>query len=164
MSTADWIQTAIAGVSFLGFVGLIFSLWSLRQATFASVYQGIASQMHDLDKLFVERPDLRPYFYGEEPKPVPHDEPERGRVLATAELIVDFADNFVAQRRVLPGDYERGWAEYFRALYVSSPAVQHFWKKSSGWYCDDLDELLRGPDADSRPPTTDAVPAEAVPA
>jgi hypothetical protein len=141
MNAGDWIQAVIAVVSIGALGGVIFSVWSLKAATFASVYQGIAGQMHDLDRLFVERPDLRPHFYGK--KDLPDDERERDRVLATAELIVDFADNFVAQSPLLPSQYTRAYSDYFRDLNRTSPAIRHFWAECGKWYCDDHDDALK---------------------
>jgi hypothetical protein len=155
MNTGEWIQAVAASISACAFVGLIVSVLILKRqteilnrqteeaakATFASVYQGMAGQMHDLDKLFIETPELRPHFYGKN-KELPDDEHERERVLATAELIIDFADNFVAQSALLPKEYERAYGAYFRDLYGSSLAIQQFWSECRGWYCDELNELL----------------------
>jgi hypothetical protein len=163
MSAGDTIQAAIAFVSFCAFVGLIFSIRSLREATFASVYQGIADQRHDLDKLFVETPELRPHFYGTN-KQLPDDERERERVLATAELIVDFADNFVAQSPLLPSRYdEQAYGRYFRDLYRRSLAIQRFWSESGDWYCDELRDLLTEGAPAPAPSTSESVPADAEP-
>lgn len=157
MSTGEKIQAVGAIV---GLAGLIWSIWSLRKATFASVYQGIAGQMHEIDKLFVEKPELRPYFYGD--TPLPEDCNERQRVLATAELIIDFADNLVAQRPFLPRKYERGYDDYLRELYGSSLAMQRFWSDcGKRWYkSEELNNLFRDPPA---PTTSGSASADAQP-
>ena len=170
MTTSDKIQAIIAAISALGFLGLIVSVLILNnqtnqatKATFATVYQGIAAQMQDLDKLFIEMPDLRPYIY--RGKPLPDDERERDKVLATAELLVDLADHFIAQSPLLPQHHQRGWVEYFGDMYRTSPAIRHYWSECGEWYCSDLQELyaaaaLRA----SSPAISDRVPADAVPA
>jgi hypothetical protein len=57
-----------------------------------------------LDRLFIERPALRPYFYGD--RDVPNGGFSRSRVLATAELIVDLADTVSSMMR--HGQLDRG--------------------------------------------------------
>src|SRR4029450_11475613 len=54
------------------------------RATLASVYQAMNDNMLQINRLFVDRPSLRPYFYaGQE---LNHESPdERERVEATAE-------------------------------------------------------------------------------
>lgn len=76
-----------------------------------------------LDRIFIEIPELRPYFYDE--KAVPKHEPTRAQVLATAELIVDLADsvaNMVRLDQLDPEDVD-AWRKAFQA-YGKSQAVQ----------------------------------------
>ena len=169
MTTSDKIQLVIAGVSALGFLGLIVSMLILNKqtnqatkATFAAVYQGIAAQMQDFDKLLIEKPNLRPYLYRN--KPLPDDERERDEVLATAELLVDLADNVVAQSPLLPDHHRRLWDEYFRDMYRSSQAIREYWRDYGEWYCDDLQALfaqacVESPQASADAPAADPVPA-----
>ncbi len=76
-----------------------------------------------LDRLFVDIPELRPYFYNDQD--VPADEPMRAQVLATAELIVDLADSVSSMMRHSQLDLsdQAAWAEAL-AVYGRSPAVR----------------------------------------
>ena len=139
MSTADTIQTVILVANFFTLFVLWLSVRGARNASFATVYQGLASQMHDIDKFFVQNPELRGHFYSN--AQLPAAEPELGRVLAIAEMIVDFADNFAAQSRSLEG-YQQGWAEYFQFVYTQSPALRVYWKDNAAWYHDDLKKMF----------------------
>jgi hypothetical protein len=148
MSTDNWIAAAGALLNFCALVGLIVSILILNKQTrlstraaLAAVYQGISDQMHDIDKVFVDNPTLRPHFYADEP--LPNDRVERERVMALAELIVDFSDNFLVQCPVLPDEYERGWLVYFKALYGSSPAMREYLLQNGHWYAADLQRLYR---------------------
>jgi hypothetical protein len=76
-----------------------------------------------LDRLFVELPELRPYFYDGEP--IPDGDPERGRVISAAELIVDLADTVASMQRhgQLDPEDEAAWAIAME-WYGRSPAVR----------------------------------------
>lgn len=76
-----------------------------------------------LDRVFIENPDLRPYFY--EGEPIPDDEPLRGRVLSTAELIVDLVDTVASMlRHGQLDDEDIGPWGLALAWYGRSPAVR----------------------------------------
>lgn len=109
-------------------------------ATRASVYQAIAQQMQDLDKLFIANPHLRPYMYDKQPVPV--EEPLRTQVLALAELFVDFFDNFVTQSGQVPPELYEPWRRYARSIMESSPAACAFWTENRDWYSGLLQEML----------------------
>lgn len=92
----DW-QMIQAIVSVLGFFGLMVSIGLLiRQNTIAaraaraSVYQNIPTQMIEIVRFFVDHPELRPYFYDN--KEILEDHPDFNRVMAVAEMLVDFMD------------------------------------------------------------------------
>lgn len=76
-----------------------------------------------LDRLFIDSPELRPYFH--EQLPVPDDEPARSRVLATGEMIVDLADAVASMIRheQLTAEATVAWAAAIGG-WGRSPAVQ----------------------------------------
>jgi hypothetical protein len=109
-------------------------------AIMASTYQGVNTQLQDIDLLFVHNPELRPYFYDD--KPPPANWLDYQRVMAVAELLVDFMDNVVTQSHAMPDDHAKVWYEYFQCQYKSSPAIQEYWDKNHGWYQSKLQEVL----------------------
>lgn len=81
-----------------------------------------------IDRLFVEFPELRTYFY--EDAEVPLEEPLRSQVLSTAELIVDLADSVTSMIR--HGQLETADQEAWAAALLSygrSQAVQAILKE-----------------------------------
>lgn len=84
-----------------------------------------------LDRLFVEFPKLRPYFY--EDVELPSEEPLRSQVISAAELIVDLADsvtNMVRHGQLDAADRD-AWAASL-ASYGRSPAVKMIVKEYEG--------------------------------
>jgi hypothetical protein len=136
-----------AGITLAGDVILAVTLLvfitqarSMTRSTRASVYQTVAQQMMSIDQLFVERPELRPYFYGN--KPPPTEEIERERVAAFAELFVDFMDNLVGQTPHIPEHLGESWRAYFRAVASTSPAIREFWRAHRDWYEEHMWQVL----------------------
>jgi hypothetical protein len=106
----------------------------------ASTYQGVNSQLQEIDLLFVHNPELRPYFYDN--KPLPANWRDYHQVMAVAELLVDFMDNVVTQSYAMPDDHAQVWYDYFECQYHSSPAIREYWKKNRDWYRTELGKIL----------------------
>ena len=101
-------------------------------ATRGQVYQALSSAMLDIDRLFVERPELRPYFYDGVDIPCGFDEEQR--VLATAELMCDFFDDCTAQAHLLDAASNDVWRNFARGIARTSPAVRAHWLRNGEWY------------------------------
>jgi hypothetical protein len=109
-----------------------------------------------LDRLFIERPALRKYFY--EKAPIPTDEPHRSEVLATGELIVDVAEavaNVIRLKQLTPED-EAIWATALE-FYGRSPAVREVFESFGAVWRAETRDLLYGAWQPSQQPfATDA--------
>jgi hypothetical protein len=141
LSTSNWILLASVVINGLAFVGLIVSLLLLRaqglaqrDATLVIAYQNVTAQMADMNRLFLENVDLRPYFY--DGSALPSIKGERERVLAAAEMYLNVMDNVLTQLPMLSrSDVAADWEAYFRDVYRWSPAVREFWAEhGSAWF------------------------------
>ena len=141
LSTSDWIFLAGVIVNGLAFVGVIVSLLLLRaqgltqrDATLSVAYQNMAAQMADMARFFVDNPDLRPYFFGNKEPPASLD--DHDRVVAVAEMYVNFMDNVLTQSPVLKrAGIAADWEAYFLDVYRTSPVIREFWSEhGSAWY------------------------------
>lgn len=87
--------------------------------------RGLIYQLsHNVYKLFVDRPELRPYFYGD--IPIPTEEPERSQVLSAAELLCDYFEHIYFAGEQLAPELKDTWCSYMRMLYQSSDALKHY--------------------------------------
>ena len=111
------------------------------QATLASVYQAMNDNMLQINRLFVDRPSLRPYFVGGQELDDESSE-ERERVEATAELFVNFIDNVLTQMPLLPSNLAQPWRTYFASVTTSSPVLRESWKAHREWYSEEMRALL----------------------
>jgi hypothetical protein len=111
------------------------------RATLASVYQAMNDNMLQINRLLVDRPSLRPYFYGEQELNDESSE-ERERVEATAEPFINFIDNVLTQMPLLPSNLAQPWRTYFASVTTSSPVLCEFWKRHREWYSEEMRALL----------------------
>ena len=113
------------------------------------IYQHLAAQMASIDRLFVDLPHLRPFFY--EGAPLPQAEPDRSQVVGVAEMFIDFVDSYVVVQRVAcgPDGVVREaldlWIRYFRDLAATSPAIRDVWLSSRKWYAQAVRDVLDAP-------------------
>ncbi|RLK25185.1 hypothetical protein DER29_3171 [Micromonospora sp. M71_S20] len=110
----------------------IYSHRLSRRAHHVSTYYGVIGLFRELDKTFLEYPEIRPYFY--DGKPVGDDEPDRHRIRAAAELILDTFEWIWYRRKDLNAKGEEGWRAYIVDTFSSSPALQHHYASSASWY------------------------------
>lgn len=116
--------------------------------TAGNIYKDVSIQMMEIDRLFFEHPELRPYFY--ENQPLPDDPREMTRIEALAELFMDFLDMVIVLETTTPPEMNIPWAEwqdYIAELYLSSPAIRHFYHANRDWYDAKVRELLDPLDA-----------------
>ena len=90
----------------------------------SQAYNYIENGLLELDKIFIEKAEYRPFFV--ENCPLPTKESERQKVLAIADAKLDFIDGFYSQEsRIDWNRYDRsGWDEYFHDSFRSSIALR----------------------------------------
>lgn len=104
------------------------------ETTRASVHQSITDSMLEIDRLFFENPRYRRYFYdGVEP---PTEEDERTRVVALAEMLLDFVENCLVQEDRLGGEMAEDWREYAVEMLDTSPAMCALRAEHVGWWAE----------------------------
>lgn len=113
--------------------------------TQALTTQSVMSQLLQLDSLFIEHPEVRPYFYyGKE---INKGDEHYDRALAVAEFQLDFFDSYLTQSQYLTlGDEERqNWEKYITDSFSTSPIMCARLKDAPGWYGAKLEKLAKCP-------------------
>jgi hypothetical protein len=136
----------------LAFVAAVMAIWQgyllrkelqhSQRSTNADLHFRVHSAMQELDKFFVDRPELRPYFY--ENKRLPSRKREADRLDATAEMLLDIAESIVATGHGL-GAISLGWNKYFAFLYKNSEALRKHWRENWDYYPDSVREAFQAP-------------------
>jgi len=101
-------------------------------------WQMITLQMNDISKLFIEHPDLYPYFY--EKQRISSKDKIHPQVISMADMFLDFMDGFNDDSvRKLKGMNDNGkywiaWENYFVDQFRLSPVLCARYKEVKSWY------------------------------
>jgi hypothetical protein len=128
--------------------GLVFVLIQVRdlasqqklaaKAATSLLYGVVSEAMSRVNNLFYLHPEWVRYFYEGEDAPA-SDTDLRTQLDMVCELVMDFVDAVVEQKRVLPADIAMDWSTweaYFRFLYHRSPMLQEFVEDNLDFYPD----------------------------
>jgi hypothetical protein len=83
----------------------------------------------ELDKVFIDHSDLRPYF--EENRPISPDDPDFPKAVAIAELLMDTIDSMF-ETGYFP--LKPGWEKWMKDVFANSPILRRHLREKSGWY------------------------------
>jgi hypothetical protein len=142
----------IAGVV-VSLIGFIFVSVQLRQnrSTIEGQIHALVYQLgNGIYIMFIEHPELRPYFYDN--KPLPQDETEREKVFAAAEMLCDFFEYVVHGRTTMAKQLRQGWLTYMRAMYSDSTCLQHYLENYKINYTSEFIKIISSLDYSSTEP------------
>lgn len=93
------------------------------------------------DSFFIERPELRKYFYsGEDHRSA--DRVDQERITAVAEFMSDFMENALVHEDFLKDLTISSWRAYYYSLVRESPAIREFLHTNGDWYDPSVKALL----------------------
>jgi hypothetical protein len=142
-------------ISFLGFVLIIVGVFATRrQLTInteqlkintgqsaqvaksirANVENGAVTHVLTLDKVFMDRAYLAPYFY--DGKPIDPKDPKYAEVQATAVMVLDLFDMLASQSKHYPEfwDTPEAWDTWMIDVFSTSPILRDFLDTHQSWY------------------------------
>lgn len=138
LGTLNWEAVSAVGawvgpvVTIIGFILVARQLRGERIALETQTGWQIYELSLSVLNMFVEHPELRPYFYDN--KPVPDLESEKNQVLAAAEVVADHLENIVLSRKSLGEETYAVWVKYMAGIYRKSPVLQGFLHPDSEGY------------------------------
>lgn len=103
-----------------------------RHSHDVSTYYGVIHLFGDIDKVMIEYPEIRPYFY--QGKVVTSGDLNGPRVKATAELVLDVFEWVWHRQEKLSLEDKDGWEPYILEVFSNSPALREHYAKCSSWY------------------------------
>lgn len=124
-------------VAIVGLVGAIASVgllaWQTRavaeqtkisnRISQASIISNSSNNLREVFLIFIEHPELRPYFY--ESKNPPSRGDKRTRLIVLAEMLGDiFEDGLVAHHRVPTDRSYNDWVKYCNTVLAASPILK----------------------------------------
>lgn len=142
-------------VTLVGFVLVRNQLRAERRALETQTNWQMYETSISILTVFVEKPELRQYFYDN--RPAPTEEPLRSRVLAVAELVADHLESIVLSQDVVEARTNVVWVRYMQGLYRRSPVLRSFLApENEGYRYADVFLALLQADAPGVPAAPDA--------
>jgi hypothetical protein len=111
----------------------------------SSTYQNVYQQMIEIDRYFIENPELKAYFYSTEMKvEIPEDALQREKRFSIAEMLVDFFDSVYYQKKSMPPKTFSRFNQYMKDMYQNSVVLKKFLTdERKDWYTDKFIEELK---------------------
>src|SRR5262245_49322913 len=148
-STVDWykriLDTVQAVVVMVGVVVAVQQLIQVRKNSYQTAYDTVSKEWLQMDRYFVEKKELRPYFF--EKKPIDPNDSNYAEVDATAHYVLNFVDYAIAADDQLgppnSGSFiaTKTWHQYLQKTYFNSPIICDNLKRFGEGYSDITWEL-----------------------
>jgi hypothetical protein len=109
------------------------------QSVKGSIYSNITTQSLAEDQIFINDPELRPYFYGG--KEFEPNSPLRHMVRATSEYLLDYFDSLQSQLKKYPNLWiheKREWQANTIDMFAWSPELCRYLDATKDWYSPEL--------------------------
>ena len=133
------LVVAIAGIWFV-----VRSLDNNTKSVRSGVQQSMLSLVTDLDKLFVDKPELYPYFYRCQELQLQSNDPKSDQVIAAADQMLDVLDIAAAQSTRYRDEWEDpdAWDNWIKDEFVHSPILRKALHDHKNWYSRGLNTRL----------------------
>lgn len=128
----------------IGIIGFYFIWKQIRQVNSSiksSTDNNLYSLTIDLNKLLIENPDLRPYFYGDangKEKLYNNSDPNFSKIETLADVYVTFFEYIFEEKKNMQIELFNSWEEWKKDMYKKSPAIRGHLKNHAGWYKNDF--------------------------
>ncbi len=120
---------------------LWWQIRDVRRSVQGATYERICTTMIEIDRFFVDHPELRPYFY--RGKSIAGIAPlDQEKLDATAEMLTDFFYDVFHQKDLMPRQTFEPYNRWMKMVYAKSPALQAF--IPTGTYDDVFVNHLKG--------------------
>ncbi len=107
--------------------------WRLgEQSQRITTYRSATDLVLEVDRVFIDHPQLRPYFYEDTVCPAGHL--DKNLVDAVAELQLDVLECIWDSRDTYTSVDRDSWAQYIREVFAASPAIRDAYSANEGWY------------------------------
>jgi hypothetical protein len=143
-----WAAAAQALASVVGFSLIIYQIWRLKRTVQGDTQSKLYAHYLEVNKLLLQKPFLRPYFYEGKVWDESGDHPPNLRqdLEIMCEVILGLCEHAVLQYQRLPPDaWNNCWRAYIRGRYAQSPVLRQFFETNQIWYVQALGDYLAGP-------------------
>ncbi len=97
----------------------------IARATRSSVYQSVIETTMGINRLWLEYPNLKPYFF--ENKEITAEHAEYARVTTIADMMIDLIDDVYVQSSNMPEYDWDSWKKAFQGIFATSPILRQYY-------------------------------------
>jgi hypothetical protein len=158
-SPVPWTSDVQAIASVVGFVVIIYQIRQLKRAVQSDTHSKLYSHYLEVTKLWLQKPQLRPYFYEGKTldESAPNYQDMRREIDVMCEVILGLLEHAVLQKTNLPGDsWKNCWKAYAEERYTCSPDLSKFFSVNRNWYAKALRDQFEALASQSRAPVPKA--------
>jgi hypothetical protein len=123
-------------VASLGFV--LYQTRQTAEIARRQAYEGGSGQMSAIDNIFVEHPELYPYFY--DGKVITKNDPEYFKVLTVAMAITNFLEGTLPRDGAQPMPW---WVKYMNDQFAISPIMCDYLEERQNWFDPRLVKIMK---------------------
>lgn len=144
---AKWTDVLQCLITAGGFWLVWSQIKQLRQSTAGSTYASLYGEYMDVCKLFLAKPQLRPYFY--HPAALAPEMPSSGEareeVETMCELMTGLLEHATLQQMNIPDNiWEECWEKYTNDRFNESPAMRSYWERNRHLYAKTFRAVVDG--------------------
>jgi hypothetical protein len=141
-----WPETIQALISIIGFVAVVCQIRRLKRTVQGETHSELYTHYLEVNKLFLEKTHLRPYFYDSKELNQSDKRPRlRQQLDSMCEIVLGLLEHAVLQKVNLPGDSWRNcWMTYVRERLDKSPELKNFFRANEQWYAQALRDIIHG--------------------
>ena len=117
--------------SLASLVGLVYQSVNLKQTINSQIYQNFVANSLEIDRILIEKPELRKYvYYGE---PIDDNTENLDQILSFIELVIDISENIEVYKKYIPKSRREGWFNFLNDT-KKTPAYKFYMEKHQEWY------------------------------
>lgn len=132
--TPAWASVMIASVALAASALATYLSLRLSGRTLTTMsYRSATDLVLELDRVFLDQPQLRPYFYEQAPTP-PRGHSEHHRVMAAAEFALDVCECIWDHRHQYSAVDCDAWREWIHNVFLESPTILATYEQNVAWY------------------------------
>ncbi len=124
----DPLAVSALGVSL---ISVAVAVQTHRSSVSVSNYGDATELTLDIDRLFIEHPELRPLFYENAAVDASVD---RNRALAVAEFVIDAFECLWDMAKTYEPVDRTAWSDYIADMFRQSPILRGFYDACPAWY------------------------------
>ena len=119
-------------ISIIGFIFIFQQINQTNKSLKTQIHSSIYKLVFDVNGIFIDHPELRPYFY--ESLPIKQGDNDYNKVMNASELLLDFFEYVIVEEAHMDDKIVAGWKVYMKKMFLKSPSLKLFLDENKDQY------------------------------